>query len=425
MKKIIFTAFLIVIPLVISAESADRPKTLKPWSKGAFETKQYRNLFAEAGYPQQEIDRKLDSIFNAVFFGEDRVYFEVGDTMAYVSDLKNHDVRTEGMSYGMMIAVQFDRKDIFDRLWRWCTTYMQHKDGPSKGYFAWSCKIDGTRNAQGPASDGELYYVTALIFASNRWGNTSGIDYLKEAQHILQCSWDKDGSEGMTPFIHKEKKLITFTPETAHGYGYTDLSYHIPAFYEVWARWANDGHADFWRECATESRKFFHKAVDPVTGLNPDQSEYDGTPRKSPWGGQLSDFRFDSWRVPMNVALDFSWACADPKWQTEYGDKIQDFLYSQGLYTFNDQFKLDGSKPDWILPAGGKTKLRHSVGLIATSAAVSLACDHPKSYEFIDHFWNTKNVPYDDGYFDAYYDGLLQLFAFMHLSGNYQIIFPK
>ena len=25
--------------------------------------------------------------------------------MAYISDLKNHDVRTEGMSYGMMIAM--------------------------------------------------------------------------------------------------------------------------------------------------------------------------------------------------------------------------------------------------------------------------------------------------------------------------------
>jgi DNA repair exonuclease SbcCD ATPase subunit len=37
-----------------------------------------------------------------------------------------------------------------------------------------------------------------------------------------------------------------------------------------------------------------------------------------------------------------------------------------------------------------------------------------------------KNITeYEDGYFDAYYDGLLRLFAFMHLSGNYKIIFPK
>lgn len=74
-----------------------------------------------------------------------------------------------------MIAVQFDRKDIFDRLWRWSKKYMQHQEGLLKGYFAWSCQTDGTRNAQGPASDGELYYVTSLIFASNRWGIQQGL----------------------------------------------------------------------------------------------------------------------------------------------------------------------------------------------------------------------------------------------------------
>lgn len=114
-----------------------------PWEEGAFKTREYRNLFAEAGYKQDDIDAKLKEVFDGVFYGPDKVYFEVGDSMAYISDIKNHDVRTEGMSYGMMIAVQFDRKDIFDRLWRWGKKYMQHQDGPLKGYFAWSCRTDG------------------------------------------------------------------------------------------------------------------------------------------------------------------------------------------------------------------------------------------------------------------------------------------
>lgn len=113
-----------------------------PWEEGAFKTREYRNLFAEAGYKQDDIDAKLKEVFDGVFYGPDKVYFEVGDSMAYISDIKNHDVRTEGMSYGMMIAVQFDRKDIFDRLWRWGKKYMQHQDGPLKGYFAWSCRTD-------------------------------------------------------------------------------------------------------------------------------------------------------------------------------------------------------------------------------------------------------------------------------------------
>lgn len=394
-----------------------------PYTKGAFATRRYRNLFAELGYKQKDIDKKLKSVFESVFYGPDKVYFEVGDSMAYISDIKNHDVRTEGMSYGLMIAVQFDRKDIFDRLWRWGKKYMQHQEGPLKGYFAWSCKMDGTRNAQGPASDGELYYVTSLIFASNRWGNSTGINYLAEAQNILDCSMQKIGMERVAPLINLEHQLITFTPDPFGG-RFTDPSYHVPAFYEVWARWAEDGRSEFWRACARKSREYLHKSIHPVTGLNPDYNNYDGTLLGSK--RVIGDaFRFDSWRVPMNIALDYSWACADRKWQQEYGNKIQNFFYSQGIDSFVDQYNVDGTTVTELLGAGGYKKLRHSLGLVATTAAVSLVCTHDKSREFVDRLWNVKHVPYDDGYFDAYYDGLLRLFAFMHLSGNYRIIFPQ
>ena len=394
-----------------------------PYTKGAFATRRYRNLFAELGYKQKDIDKKLKSVFESVFYGPDKVYFEVGDSMAYISDIKNHDVRTEGMSYGLMIAVQFDRKDIFDRLWRWGKKYMQHQEGLLKGYFAWSCQTDGTRNAQGPASDGELYYVTSLIFASNRWGNSTGINYLAEAQNILNCSMQKIGMERVAPLINLEHQLITFTPDPFGG-RFTDPSYHIPAFYEVWARWAEDGRSEFWRVCARKSREYLHKSIHPVTGLNPDYNNYDGTLLGSK--RVIGDaFRFDSWRVPMNIALDYSWACADRKWQQEYGNKIQNFFYSQGIDSFVDQYNVDGTTVTELLDAGGYKKLRHSLGLVATTAAVSLVCTHDKSREFVDRLWNAKHVPYDDGYFDAYYDGLLRLFAFMHLSGNYRIIFPQ
>ena len=394
-----------------------------PYTKGAFATRRYRNLFAELGYKQKDIDKKLKSVFESVFYGPDKVYFEVGDSMAYISDIKNHDVRTEGMSYGLMIAVQFDRKDIFDRLWRWSKKYMQHQEGLLKGYFAWSCQTDGTRNAQGPASDGELYYVTSLIFASNRWGNSTGINYLAEAQNILNCSMQKIGMERVAPLINLEHQLITFTPDPFGG-RFTDPSYHIPAFYEVWARWAEDGRSEFWRVCARKSREYLHKSIHPVTGLNPDYNNYDGTLLGSK--RVIGDaFRFDSWRVPMNIALDYSWVCADRKWQQEYGNKIQNFFYSQGIDSFVDQYNVDGTTVTELLDAGGYKKLRHSLGLVATTAAVSLVCTHDKSREFVDRLWNAKHVPYDDGYFDAYYDGLLRLFAFMHLSGNYRIIFPQ
>jgi oligosaccharide reducing-end xylanase len=459
MKKSITMASLLMLTVQLMA--------LTPWKKGAFETGQYRNLFVEMGYCAADVDTKLKEVFNDVFRGPNKVYFEVGDTMGYVSDIKNHDARTEGMSYGMMIAVQFGEKDIFDRLWRWSKRYMQHQDGIRKGYFAWSCKTDGSRNAEGAASDGELYFITALIFASNRWGNDTGIDYKAEAQHILECIQPRDipkrptpnpsqregstnapqspfpfwGAEGGQMYlIDPETKLITFTPD-GFGQRFTDPSYHIPAFYEVWAKWADDGRADYWNECAQKSREFLHKCINEKTGLNGDQCQYDGSemqmPRfpgmpqrpqgEAPRRNGNNNFRYDSWRVPMNIALDYEWSCADGEWQRRYGETFQNFLYSQGIDTFVDQYRTDGSLPEGheILQAGGFRKLRHSIGLVATSAAASMMCSHDKSKEFVDALWRARHVPFDDGYFDAYYDGLLRLFAFMHLSGNYRVITPE
>lgn len=431
MKKLIIFAFMAAMTIQM--------KAITPWTKGGFETDKYRNVFVEFGYEPAQVDAKLKEVFNDVFRGPNKVYFEVGDSMGYISDIKNHDARTEGMSYGMMIAVQFGEKDIFDRIWRWSKKYMQHQTGQRKGYFAWSCKTDGTRNAEGAASDGELYFITALIFASNRWGNDTGINYKAEAQHILNCIMPRDFKEerqmrqfpgmpqssGKIFLIDPETQLITFTPD-GFGQRFTDPSYHIPAFYEVWAKWADDGRSEYWLSCAAKSREYLHKAINEQTGLNPDMSQYDGSIMEG-FGGRRNggaNFRYDSWRVPMNIALDYEWSCADGEWQRQYGEKIQNFFYSQGIDKYVDQYRVDGSLPEdnEILPAGGFRKLRHSIGLVSTLAAASVMCSHDKSKEFVDALWNAKHEPFDDGYFDAYYDGLLRLFAFMHLSGNYRVI---
>ena len=431
MKRLIFFTFLATMTIQM--------KAITPWTKGGFETDKYRNVFVDFGYEPAQVDAKLKEVFNDVFRGPNKVYFEVGDSMGYISDIKNHDARTEGMSYGMMIAVQMNEKDIFDRIWRWSKKYMQHQSGPREGYFAWSCKTDGTRNAEGAASDGELYFITALIFASNRWGNDTGINYKAEAQHILNCIMPRDFKEerqmrqfpgmpqssGKIFLIDPKTQLITFTPD-GFGQRFTDPSYHIPAFYEVWAKWADDGRSEYWLSCAAKSREYLHKAINEQTGLNPDMSQYDGSIMEG-FGGRRNggaNFRYDSWRVPMNIALDYEWSCADGEWQRQYGEKIQNFFYSQGIDKYVDQYRVDGSLPEdnEILPAGGFRKLRHSIGLVSTLAAASVMCSHDKSKEFVDALWDAKHEPFDDGYFDAYYDGLLRLFAFMHLSGNYRVI---
>ncbi len=428
-KYIYLISFSVIIFILLGIFTNDCDKDItdprgkmKPWETGAWESGKYRNVFLEAGYKQKDIDAKLAKAYHDVFEGPDKVYFEVEDSMAYLSDVKNHDVRTEGMSYGMMVAVQLNKKDVFDRLWRWAQKYMQHQGGPRDAYFAWSVKPKtGVHNSEGSASDGELYFITDLLFASNRWGNETGINYYAEARRILDAMWSKNGKDKITNVINVEQKKITFVPDSS-GYNWTDPSYFLPAFFEVWAEYAKDGHEQFYRDCADTARVFLHRACSSKTGLNADITEFDGTPRT--FRKFHSNFRFDSWRVPMNIAMDYSWYAKDKKWQQDYCKRIQNFLFSRGIDTFEDQYNLDGTLPEFILPAGGYRALRHSLGLVATSAAASIMGTQAKSWKFVDAVWNAKLEPYSDGYFDPYYDGLLYLFSLMHLSGNYRIITP-
>ena len=381
------------------------------------------NVFKEAGYSQAAIDAKVDKAYKDLFESTAGIYFEVGDSMAYVSDLKNHDARTEGLSYGMMVAVQLNKKEVFDRIWRWSKRYLQHQDGPREAYFAWS--IDPTtlkKNSEGSASDGELYFVTDLLFASNRWGNNSGINYYAEARRILDAMWKKDGTGDIFNLINTAHKQISFVPE-GNGYTWTDPSYHLPAFMEIWAMYAKDGHEQFYKDCADTSRAYLHRATHPVTGLNPDYSEFSGAPHDTRWIPVA--FRYDSWRVPMNIAMDYAWFAKDAAWQQEYAKRLQRFFRSKGIDSFEDQFNLDGSRPASILQAGGFKKLRHSIGLVAAVASTAMINKEKSSHDFIHALWNEKLQPYEDGYFDPYYDGLLYLFSLMHLSGKYQIITPE
>ena len=88
----------------------------------------YANLFVTlSGHTQAESDAKVAAAWSKLFTpsGSGTIYFNgPGSDESYVKDIYNNDVRTEGMSYGMMIAVQLDHQTEFDRLWTWVKNHM-------------------------------------------------------------------------------------------------------------------------------------------------------------------------------------------------------------------------------------------------------------------------------------------------------------
>lgn len=372
----------------------------------AFVTGQYTNVFAEYGHSDKEISDRIDAIWHTMFYGneEERIYHELGSDMGYVVDTGNNDVRTEGMSYAMMVSVQLNQKEVFDRIWKWAKTYMWMETGINQGYFAWSVSTEGVKNSIGPAPDGEEYFAMALFFAANRWGSGEGIfDYKKEARAILyECvhKGEKPEDEGF-PMWNPDNKLIKFIPNCE----FSDPSYHLPHFYELFTLWADEADREFWKEATEASRQYLKKACHAVTGLAPEYAYYDGSPYVFDNRGR---FYSDSYRVAANIGLDYEWFLAEP-WQSECADKIQKFFCETVKGKQDYVYEIDGTQVD--------EKVLHPVGLMATNAQACLAAQGEYRKECAQLLWNT---PLRTGE-RRYYDNFLYLFAFLTLSGNYKI----
>jgi oligosaccharide reducing-end xylanase len=399
-----------------SAESVD--------GSGAYATGRYRNLFAEAGHSQKEIRQKIDSAFGQLFHGNldtQTLYYMAGTNfngpLAYVTDIKHKDVRTEGMSYGMIIAVELNKKAEFDALWNWSKTYLYvtETNHPSFGFFAWEARTNGMRMSQFVAPDGEEYYVTALYLAAHRWTNGKGIyNYKAQADELLSRMRHREVISGSVdwrntnqmvkagPLFDVDHKMVLFSPSSERN-RFTDPSYHLPAFYELWSRWGPPEDAAFWREAATASREFFQRATHPVTALNPDYANFSGTPVAG--FGRSTNFSYDAFRTAGNWSVDWSWWGKDVR-ERELSDKLQAFFESQGT-NYGCQFTLDG-KP---------LENRHAQGLAAVNAVASLAATNPRAAKFVEELWN---MPTPDGS-ERYYEGLLYMMSLLHCSGEFRI----
>jgi oligosaccharide reducing-end xylanase len=418
-RAILFLIVFLLFPAgkIFSSGSSELTRSSSDQSKseGAYHTGIYMNLFSDLlGKSEAEVKTRISSTFDQLFYGDNdsqRVYYPVEPDMGYIEDILNNDVRTEGMSYGMMISVQLDKKSEFDRLWKWAKTYMQHHSGPRKNFLAWHCTTSGSILDSNAASDGEEWFAMALFLASARWGDGEGIfNYKAEAQAILDAMLhQKENPENdgrITNMFDRKEKQVVFVP-SSRAAGFTDPSYHLPHYYELWARWATRDN-QFWCDAASASRALLRKAVNSTTGLSPDYANFDGS-QVTQWPGGHGDFRFDAWRVAMNVSMDYVWFAKDA-WEVTEANRMLDFFSSQGVGTYGNQYTLKGQK------LSGD----HSPGLVAMNAVAALVSTNNNRKEFVQDFWNTP-VP---SRLYRYYDGLLYMLGMLQVSGNFRVYHP-
>ncbi len=223
------------------------------------------------------------------------------------------------------------------------------------------------------------------------------------------------GQRTVEPEMDKQHSMVLFVPAIM-PHPFTDPSYHLSAFYELFALWGPPEERDFWKQAAEVSRQFFEKTTNPSTGLAPDYANFDGTPHVTRFP-QYGEFGYDAWRVASNWSVDWSWWHEAPIEQA-LSDRIQRFFLSRSIADYGPVFTLDG-KP--LGATRGLTFEDHPIGLMGTNAVASLAAqDHTISRKFVEALWN---APIPSGQ-NRYYDGMLYLLSLLHCSGTFRIVMP-
>ena len=425
-------------PVPASGPGAWQPARQPAWGEEP-KARHTTNLFVQLlGKSEAEVQAKLTTAVER-FFGINtnessvptrmegyKVYYELPQdpSMAFIWAAESNDVRSEGVSYGMTIAVQMNMQREFDRLWRFAKTYMQypgdHNIPAWRYYFRWQGRVDVSNPDDWkvnygpivvPAPDGEEYFAAALYMADRRWGSSGDINYLEEAGKISWAMLNNPRTGDRFPLIHAKENKIVFVPYGSSN-EHSDPSYHLPAFYELFAEYGPAEDSERWRAIAEISREYLAQSAHPDTGLHPDYAKFDGEPTQGYQSSKHDTFYYDAWRVPLNMALDAEWFGPKPRMK-EQVEKYHAF-FSKHLGNHNVSsalFNLDGSEPS----GGGST------ALTATLAAGALVSESPLRETFVENLWHVQQ---QSGEY-RYYQQCVYLLGFLAAAGQFYYDWPS
>jgi oligosaccharide reducing-end xylanase len=353
----------------------------------------YRNLFTEVlGQSAPDVEAKMTGIVQQLFHGSGQdqpIYFELSSnpSQAYIEDIANGDVRSEGQSYGMFIAVEMNMQAEFDKLWNYAKSCMQQ----SSGVFAWQMNVDSCSPiSTGQAPDGDEYFAEALMLAHRRWGDGGALNYGAEALKAMAAVAKQD--------FNSNPAVVKFSA----GSRFSDPSYVLPLFYAEWAC-LDDANATLWNNAASYARTFFPKVIDPTTGLAPYQANYDASAYSAG-----NTFNADSWRVPLNVMSDYV-VNGTGTWQTGYAATNAAFWTSQGLDTYGGMYSLSGTSMDQY----------HGAGLTGVNAMLAFGLSAADGTPFLQAAWD-QGTP--TGQY-RYYDGMLYMLSMLYLTGSFDLFY--
>ncbi len=317
--------------------------------------------------------------------------------------LEPNSTVSEGIAYGMLIAVYMNDQKLFDGLWKYEQQYLDEH-----GLMHWYIKADGSGPAgTGGATDADEDMAFALLMADKQWGGQGTLDksYLDFAKGQISNVWNNEiiDSKGVKP------------GDTWGDWSSLNISYFAPSYYKTFAA-VDSSHP--WAQAMTTSYDVIDNTLnstnkDQDNGLVPAWVSC-GTSSCSPnanvWGdkpGQApTNYQYDSCRTPFRIGLDYCWNANSRA--KDYVSKTSNFFSRIGADKIVDGYAIDGT----LQPAsGGK-----SAAFIGTAAVGAMSSSSYQSF-VNDAYASVATLQDLTG--GTYYEDSWTVLSLLALTGNF------
>ena len=259
---------------------------------------------------------------------------------------------SEGIGYGMILAVVMDDQTLFDNLWKYSQIHLD-----ANGLMIWLIDSSGNpgvedsttnRLASGSATDADEDTAWALAMAAQKWGGRGSLttDYLALAKAQISRIWNSEvDHSGIDEINAGDSWGVTFA---------WNPSYFAPNEYRLFAK-LDTANTAAWTRIIDKGYTVLAASQNTTTGLFPAWTDASGTPN-APWAGAPTNYQYDAARVPFRIGLDY---CdnGDARAKTLLA-KTSSFFSNLGAGAIVDGYSLTGTAtPENTSPAGVQSAL--------------------------------------------------------------------
>jgi endo-1,4-beta-D-glucanase Y len=231
---------------------------------------------------------------------------------------------SEGIAYGMIVAVYMNDQPLFDELWKYEQSWLDQY-----GLMDWYINAAGTvRLGTGGATDADEDMAWALIQADKQWGGKGSLSqsYLDYAKSQIQNIWNNE--------VFDSK--LARAGDQFGDWGNINISYFAPAYYRVFGQLTGDTR---WNDVITTVYDTIDNALNDANGnrtngLVPAWCTSEGAPNS------IGNYQYDSCRTPFRIGLD--WCFFGEPRAKAYVAKTSAFFSAIGATKIADGYGLNG-----------------------------------------------------------------------------------